>query len=113
MTNTIISYLKYGVTNCFGGFGSMQPNTCTLGITDQSEGSASYDPNDNGLVTATDIVSDLATLLTSGRLDDAKRDIIKKAYEDTIGRGKSSTDALINAQQLVVASPEFHTTNLG
>merc|ERR1712127_1129661 len=42
-----------------------------------------------------------------------KRNVITKAYESTIAQGKSSKEAIINAQQLVVTSPEFHTTNLG
>jgi hypothetical protein len=109
--NTIISYLKYGATSCYGGFGEEKPQTCRIGETKYNSGSSSYDPANNGLVNATDIVEGLATLLTSGRLHQNKRDAIIKAYEDTIALGKSSKEAIINAQQLVVASPEFHTTN--
>lgn len=112
MMNTIISHLKYGSTSCYGGFGSVDPGTCKMGATTPNGGDNSYDPTKNGMVTASDIVDDLATLLTSGRLDRAKREIIKDIYEDTIARGKSSKEALINVQQLIVASPEFHSTNV-
>ena len=113
MTNTMISYLKYGVSSCYGGFGGAEPDTCMIGATSPNNGESTYDPANNGLATPAEIVDDLATLLTSGRLDDKKREIIKGAYEETIARGKSSKEAIINAQQLIVASPEFHATNLG
>jgi len=113
LTNTIISYLKYGVSSCYGGFGGVQPDECRIGKTAPNHGEGIYDPNNIGLVTANDIVNDLATLLTSGRLDNSKRELIKNAYEQTIAQGKSSKESLINVQQLIVTSPEFHTTNVG
>eukprot|EP00536_Pseudo-nitzschia_multiseries_P010764 jgi/Psemu1/204058/e_gw1.338.42.1 len=113
MTNTIISYLKYGATSCYGGFGSVQPSTCSIGATTPNNGESTYDPGSNGLTKSTEIVADLATLLTSGRLDDDKRKVIEDAFEETVANGKSSKEATITAQQLIVASPEFHTTNLG
>jgi len=113
MTNTIISYLKYGVTSCYGGFGAVRPSNCRVGATNLNYGESTYDPGNNGLTTSAEIVADLATLLTSGRLDDDKRRVIIDAFEETIANGKSSKEATINAQQLVIASPEFHATNLG
>ncbi len=110
LMNTMISFLKYGDSTCYGGFGSRKKQSnCRVG---ESTG-ISYDPMQNGIVTARGIVDDLSTLLTSGRLDETKRQVIQEAYEDTITRGKSTKEALINAQQLIVASPEFHSTNLG
>ena len=90
----------------------MHSSQCKIASTNSTGGISSYDPNKSGLVKASDVIDDLATLLTSGRLDRNKREVIKEAFEDTIARGKSSKEAIINAQQLVVASPEFHSTNL-
>ena len=112
LMNTMISFLKYGASTCYGGFGVVKARKCRVGAT-WNGGSSSYDPTENDIVTATGIVDELSTLLTSGRLDESRRQVIKQAYEDTINQGKSSKEALINAQQLVVASPEFHSTNLG
>lgn len=112
LMNTMISFLKYGASACYGGFGSKDSKNCRIGAMTWI-GSTSYDPMQNGIVTAQGIVDDLSTLLTSGRLEEKKRQVIKEAYEDTITRGKSTKEALINAQQLIVASPEFHSTNLG
>lgn len=111
--NTIASFLKYGASSCYGGFGRAEPSNCRIGATNRNGGDSSYDPETNGLVAAADIVDDLSTLLTSGRLEKSKRRVITKAYESTIAQGKSSKEAIINAQQLVVTSPEFHTTSLG
>lgn len=113
MTNVILSLLKYGANKCYGGFGDVQNKKCKIGVSTRSAGNTSYDPERNGVETATELVNDLSTLLTSGRLDKSKREIIKEAFEETITRGKSLKEAMINAQQLVVASPEFHATNLG
>lgn len=112
MMNAIISYLKYGVSSCFGGFGSADPQVCQIGARDRSNGGSTYNPRNSGLRTSTEIVDELATLLTCGRLGDNKRSIIKLVYESSIAEGKSEAEALIDAQQLIVATPEFHSTGL-
>lgn len=113
LTNILFSYLKYGASSCFGGFGVPQPGACMIGATTSSSGESAFDAGKSDWITSDDIIEQLATLLTSGRLDASKREIIKEAYDETIANGKTSKEAIINAQQLIVASPEFHATNLG
>lgn len=55
------------------------------------------------------IVDGLATLLTSGRMNVANRQIIRDSYFSEKNNAKKSK-ALIVAQQLAIASPEFHVT---
>ena len=57
---------------------------------------------------STDVVDALATLLTAGRLSPEHRDIIRGAYDKEL----SADDGLKIAQQLVLTTAEFHTTNI-
>jgi hypothetical protein len=56
---------------------------------------------------STQLVDDLATLLTAGRLSPEHRGLIRDAYNDA----GSANDGLKIAQQLILSSSEFHTTN--
>ena len=110
--NALISFLKYGVASCYGGIGDRyHQNNCVVGR--KNGGRASYDPTKSGSVTTTDIIDNFATLLTSGRLEKNKREMIKEEYENTIARGKNKREARVNAQQLIVTTPEFHTSSIG
>jgi len=69
---------------------------------------------------ASEVISDLATILTSGRLAADSREIIKAAYiaklNEVDSNGVPIDDAagmaLRLAQQLIVTTPELHTTNV-
>ncbi len=53
------------------------------------------------------VVDDLATLLTAGRLNAEKRSIIREEYD----KAGSENDGLRIAQQMILTSAEFHSTN--
>ena len=53
------------------------------------------------------VVDKLSTLLTAGRLGDHSKAIIAKAFDDE----ESAEDGLRMAQQLILLTAEFHTTN--
>ncbi len=53
------------------------------------------------------LVDDLATLLTAGRLSQEHRSMITDAYD----KAGSANDGLKTAQELILSSSEFHTTN--
>jgi hypothetical protein len=110
LVNLLIGYLKYGLSDCFGSFGFASPEACKVGETSEADGESTYRSTSN---TGNEVVEELATLLTSGRLSQKNRQMIAAVYDDTIAQGKSQKEALINAQQLIVTSPEFHSTNLG
>ena len=113
--NMLLSYFKYGLNECFEGVGwgvsdaEWEEGQCVLGNTPRSEGGATYIPSTN---TAAAIVDELALLLTSGRLGAENRQIIIGAYNDTIAAGKGETEAIINAQQLMVMTPEFNVNGI-
>ncbi len=56
---------------------------------------------------STQVVDDLATLLTAGRLSPEHRSLIADAYD----KAGSANDGLKMAQELILSSSEFHTTN--
>lgn len=88
-----------GLVACNNGFGF---NGCKSTKT----GSLEYFPTT--IATKTGVVSDLASLLTGGRLSQAKRGVI----EGVIERESDVNDAGKLALKLIAASPEFHTLNL-
>ncbi len=62
---------------------------------------------------ASDVVNELALLLTGGRLSDNSRASIEGAYSSTLASSNNDVEkALRMAQKLIVASPEFHSTGV-
>ena len=59
---------------------------------------------------AEEAVSQLATLITSGRLSQASHDLIVEQYNTTFYSENAET-ALKTALHLLIVSPEFHSTN--
>ena len=134
LLNGMFSLIKYGLSNCRGGFGDGRG--CTEGSFNSADGHLTFSkpfdataPARRGLryleaqadealeAQADDVVNDLSTILTSGRLSDENKAVIKAAYisklnvtaeEDPDAAGS----ALRIAQQLLVTTPEFHTTNI-
>lgn len=128
--NIMISLIKYGLTECYGGFSDNMidrdgyaSTECQIGTT-TNYGSLTYNATSLSLQTGEEIVDDLATLLTSGRLSSDARQVIVNAFEDTItglnnleesvrpSPDMAFFEAVVNAQQLTIVSPEFHTTNI-
>jgi len=82
--------------------------TWSTGYYHHSVGFLDYDP------IATEsllVITELSELLTGGRLKGANFDIIKQAFEETLALDGFDI-ALRVATQLIVTSPEFHSTNL-
>lgn len=100
--------MKYGLADCYGGVGS--GDKCSIGF--PNDGSSAYDPSKYDLISPKDVVDDLAVLITGGRLSDKTRDFIKDKYERKSNATGSHLEALIDAEQLLVTTPEFHTNGL-
>jgi len=104
LLNGLFSTIKYGgVTQCENGFGVEEDigwcETMESGVLD-------YMP-DLGNDYASSVAA-LSVLLTSGRLTDKKRNLIVDAV-----RSKSDPNLALNlAIQLIITTPEFHTTSL-
>jgi uncharacterized protein (DUF1501 family)/uncharacterized protein (DUF1800 family) len=121
LSNGLISLLKYGSSSCYNSFfgtkqstGQTSVDICAIGDDRSNFGNNKYLPSTYGIddSSADDIINDLSTILTSGRLSPENKQIIKNAFEQTIAEGKGEYEAMINAQQLIVLSPEFHTNSL-
>eukprot|EP00040_Diaphanoeca_grandis_P028845 m.167802 g.167802 ORF g.167802 m.167802 type:complete len:2710 (-) comp31477_c0_seq1:197-8326(-) len=57
-----------------------------------------------------DVVEELATLLTPGRMSSATHDIIAQEYKEVLGTTNDA--AFKHALKLITLSPEFHATNI-
>lgn len=117
MANMMLSFVKYGVNECYGGFGrnnvdkyGWERTKCIIGES-TNWGSATYDSSKYNLNTAEEVVDELSTLLTSGRLSEENKQLIVDAYKYTMTEMNDPNVAMVNAQQLITLSPEFQTTN--
>lgn len=119
--NGLISLIKYGSSNCYDNLfgtrkddGKISFDVCVIGNNTSNFGNNKYSPSNYGLdaSSADEVVDDLAMILTSGRLSPENKQVIKGAFMQTIADGKSEFEAMINAQQLIALSPEFHSTSL-
>jgi len=122
--NGLMSLFKYGSSRCGGSLfrttattktGSI--NVCVIGDDSTNFANNKYNPSNYGLdaESSDDVINDLATLLTSGRLSPENRQIIKDAFDETLLYGATEDrvrEALVNAQLLIALSPEFHSNSL-
>lgn len=96
---------------CFDGLGQKYCDPSIMeGEYDKSQGYLSYSPPDSS--SDTEVVDNLCTLLTSGRMSSSNREVVKMVYNSLLMEGGSNDEALRVAQQLIVTSSEFHTTSL-
>ena len=83
MLNGMFSLVKYGLNGCYGGFGTGWG--CTEGDFTRATARLSFSrPYNKNTTTPQDqaenVISELSTIFTSGRLSDANKQIIKDAY---------------------------------
>lgn len=114
--------VKFGVIQCkniankelknsFGTFRHGYHFQCpeNEGETHFSPARATYSPPPTASVD--DLLDELALLLTAGRLGEKNRAIVKGAVEPAFNSGDVAKAVRI-AQQLIFASPEFHSTGI-
>lgn len=106
--NGIFSLIKYGLTPCYGGFAEQERRYycqfIEMGQVEHSLGALTYRPSPEK--TPKEVVDELATLLTSGRMSVESRRMIERILEE------GDDVALMKAQMMATATPEFHVTNL-
>ncbi len=99
----------FRLTSCHEGLGARCPaNDAKHGYA--SSGVFSYDsspPHDSN-----EVIDELSTLLTSGRMSATNRRIVREAYSHTYATSNDRSYALQIAQQLILVSAEFHSTGL-
>ena len=120
LLNGMFSLVKYGLSNCRGGFGT-DWSYCNEGDISRATAHLSFSRPYAGttsaelLAHAESVVSELATIFTSGRISDVNKQIIKEAYIAKLNNTAAadpSGGALRLATQLFLTAPEFHTTNV-
>ncbi len=123
MLNGMFSLIKHGVTdNCegFGSSGGVDGGCANEGRYSKATAIPMFArPWDSSTTTddeqALAVVTELATIHTSGRLGMDNKQIIMDAYKSKLNDASSSDpagDALRLAQQLIFTTPEAHTTNI-
>jgi len=119
IANGLFSMVRNGLNSCGYGFGvslwgcrqrSIPDTWMPVGYVDNSIGYLAFSPTSEPSL-GEEVIDELATLITSGRLSDENKEIIVTAYDEMYG-SEGADAALKLAQQLIVTSPEFHATNL-
>lgn len=116
LLNGMFSLIKYGLSNCNGGFGNNW-KSCSEGNFVGANSYLSFSrPFDSNVTNPDDqaeaVIGELSTLLTSGRLSPANKKVIKDAYREQLLAPTGGADSALRlAQQLITTAPEFHTTN--
>lgn len=99
MLNGLFALFDKGLESCDGGFGFH-------GCGKQASGSLQYRPRNSA--DRAETLSELSTLLTGGRFDSKKIQIV----QDAISTEPDPEKAWRMAAKLMVTSPEYHTTSL-
>lgn len=109
--NAFYALIQNGLTACWGGIGAYMSKGImqSCGDTFDPTGKLNFLPRDS-TTSSYNVISQLSTLLTSGRLDTESRNIIESVYSATlVSHGDKA--ALKAAEVLIVSSPAFHATN--
>mmetsp|Transcript_598 Transcript_598/g.1174 ORF Transcript_598/g.1174 Transcript_598/m.1174 type:complete len:1161 (+) Transcript_598:1495-4977(+) len=114
LLDAYFSTVKFGIAEChsmssFGGWKHNYPFECpsTEGDSSLSPARLSYWPQSTASVD--DIIDELDILLTSGRLQDRNRALIKSIVEPMMG---DESKAIRSIETLLLSTPEYHSTNL-
>ncbi len=103
----ISSYIFFRLSSCQEGFGDIYCNVKQReGEFDLSAGflSLSFSSDSN----SQHVVDEIATLLTSGRMSEENKKLLRNAYDAEEDKEK----ALRRVQQLAITAPEYHAIGL-
>ena len=111
MMNGLLSMIKYGLDSCYGGLGvpsitDYDDTECRWRVPGQYVNASAYPNFTSTGTTDAEIVNDLATIMTSGRLNAGLREVVTSIIAKEGDRGQK----VIQAQQLIASSSEFHST---
>jgi hypothetical protein len=107
--NAYYMLIQYGLNRCWGGVGSSLSRERNCNNPGEAPGSLTFTPQ--GVTSSSsDVISQLATLLTADRLDDDSRRLIESVYSATLASDGEEA-ALKAAEVLMVSTPVFHATN--
>lgn len=112
LMNGLFSLLKYGLDSAYGGLGLGRggwEGHRRYGQTGYATGAVKFQPVKGQ--SSFDVIDELALLLTSGRLSHDKKAKLVQIYDEAMERD-AVQEALINVQQAMLTTPEFHTNAL-
>jgi hypothetical protein len=123
LIDSLLNTVKTGITNCYtytfdqarsderGGNQNWAWDYCAKeeGDTSLSSARATYWPSSTA--SADTIINELGLLLTSDRLTEENRAIIRAHVEKEMNNGDVSKAVRV-AQELILSTPEFHATNI-
>eukprot|EP00937_MAST-01D_sp_MAST-1D-sp2_P000967 g967.t1 len=116
--NGVHSLIRWGLTECDDGLTQLKGQSCHalvkkgIGNSVGSAGALSFALSSHVQdADAAAVVDELDVLLTGGRLSPHTRALIEGAFRRELDAGSTGSQALAVAQQLFVASAEFHTTS--
>jgi hypothetical protein len=107
--NAYYMLIQYGLNKCWGGVGSSLSRERNCNNPGEAPGSLMFTPHGD-TSSSSDVISQLATLLTADRLDDDSRRLIESVYSATLASDGEEA-ALKAAEVLMVSTPVFHATN--
>jgi hypothetical protein len=116
LLNGLFSLVDIGMSDCFGGIGDKNTIQCDGYLTTSPEemdstGFLTFNPTNPSTSSGEEVVDEIALLLTGGRLNSNTKTVLCEAY-DQENESKGQKAALQLVQKLVVATPEFHSTNV-
>lgn len=117
-SNGLFALIRHGLNRCSHGFGRTLVDSCFL-LNDHTHIPAGFFKYSTGYLgykgshfSSTDeIIEELGTLITAGRLSKENKEIIVEAYDDVL-KVEGRDSAFRVAQQLISLVPEFHSTNI-
>lgn len=113
LMNGMFSMVKFGLNRCYGGFnqwhGSCYEDDDFSNSYAHLTHEMAWDTPEAGVIHADAVISELSLILTAGRLSPTNFDIIKSAYLEKLPTaGHAAAHRM--AVQLILTTPEFHTT---
>lgn len=109
--NGVTSLVDNGLTWCDSGFATQANNggrRCSK-PSELADGFLMYQPQSSN---ATEIVQELNSVLTAGRLHQSTRDALVREYNAAFAKKQSAPDALKQVLNLIAATSEYQTTSL-
>ncbi len=103
--------IQCSLTSCFDGLGERFCfSFAKEGDFHLAEGNLTYTPVNSG--NSREVIDEMGLLLTSGRINNSNRNIIRNAYAKAYQSTNDHSAAFRMATQLMILSAEFHSTGL-
>jgi uncharacterized protein (DUF1501 family) len=107
--NAYYMLIQNGLNRCWGGVGAFLTRERNCNNPGEAPGYLTFSPQGD-TASSSNVISQLATLLTADRLDADSRNIIESVYSATLASDGEDA-ALKAAEVLIVSTPVFHATN--